>query len=256
MEVGKFAFELHVIVGCARDIARAARAGSHGVNRLVHGCYHRWVLAHAEIIVGAPHRNLARAICREMICHRKEPAAALQIRENAISTFSMKGSRAAAGASPQNSCRSPARLSGKNAEQSFGLQAELDRRGRNLARCCRVVLEDLERLAERCCRDLSLTKHNSRAHQASPALDVSRRTLQAICQAIDHRSDCSVTLVRRHRFGLGVLLGAWSVTALADGPGLQRRGRLCAVLSEAFALASSYERLSSAELGSSSTAFA
>ena len=91
MEVGEFAFELHVIVGCARDIARAARAGSHGVNRLVHGRQYRWVLAHAEIIVGAPHRNLARAICREMICHWKEPAAALQIRENAISTFSMKG---------------------------------------------------------------------------------------------------------------------------------------------------------------------
>jgi len=66
---------------------------------------------------------------------------------------------------------------GKNAEQSFGLQAKLNRRGRNLARCCRVVLEDLKRLAERCCRELSLTKHNSRAHKASPALDVSRRAL-------------------------------------------------------------------------------
>ena len=59
-----------------------------------------------------------------------------------------------------------------SAEQSFGLQAELDRRGRNLARCCRVILEDLKRLAERCCRDLSLTKHHSRAHKESPALDV------------------------------------------------------------------------------------
>ena len=39
------------------------------------------------------------------------------------------------------------------------------------------VLEDLKRLAERCCRDLSLTKYNSRAHKESPALDVSRRTL-------------------------------------------------------------------------------
>jgi hypothetical protein len=49
------------------------------------------VLAHAEIIVGAPYRNLARAICREIICDWKGPAAALQIRENAISAFSMKG---------------------------------------------------------------------------------------------------------------------------------------------------------------------
>ena len=62
MEVGKFAFELHVIVGCAGDIARAARASPNGVNRLVHRRQHRWVLAHAEIIVGAPYRNLARVI--------------------------------------------------------------------------------------------------------------------------------------------------------------------------------------------------
>jgi hypothetical protein len=48
------------------------------------------VLAHAEIVVGAPNGNLARAIRREMICHWKGPAPALQIRENAISTFSMK----------------------------------------------------------------------------------------------------------------------------------------------------------------------
>lgn len=64
--------------------------------------------------------------------------------------------------------------SGESAEQSFGLQSELDRRGRNLARRCRVVFEDIERLAERCCRDLSLAKHDARAHEASPTLDVSR----------------------------------------------------------------------------------
>ena len=91
MQVGKLAFELHVIMGCAGDIARAARAGSHGVNRLVHGRQYHGVLAHAEIVVGAPHRNLARAICREMVRHWKATAAALQIRENPISAFSMKG---------------------------------------------------------------------------------------------------------------------------------------------------------------------
>src|SRR5258705_8044526 len=85
------------------------------------------------------------------------------------------------------------------AEQSFGLQAELNRHGRNLARCCRVILEDLKRPAERCCRDRSLTTHDSRSHQESPAIDVARSTLQAICQAIDHRSDCSVLLMRRRR---------------------------------------------------------
>ena len=80
-----------MIVGRARDIAGSAGAGSHGVNRLVHGLQHRRMLAHAEIVVGAPHRNLARAVCRYMLSHRKEAAAAPQIRENAISTFSKKG---------------------------------------------------------------------------------------------------------------------------------------------------------------------
>src|SRR5678815_834944 len=91
MQNGNLALELHVIVGCAGDIARAARARPARVNGLVHGCQNRWVLAHAEIIVGAPHRDLARAIAGEVISHWKEPAAALQIRKNAISTFSMKG---------------------------------------------------------------------------------------------------------------------------------------------------------------------
>src|SRR6185436_16072251 len=90
MEVGKLAFQLHVIVSCAGDIARAARAGSRGVKRLVHGCQYHRVLAHAEVVVGAPHRDLTRAICSEMVCHRKGPAATLQIREHAVSTFLMK----------------------------------------------------------------------------------------------------------------------------------------------------------------------
>jgi len=45
------------------------------------------------------------------------------------------------------------------------------------------------------------TRERSRRVQPS---DVARSTLQAICQAIDHRSDCSVLLVQRRRFGLGI----------------------------------------------------
>src|SRR5262245_52420836 len=50
---------------------------------------------------------------------------------------------------------------------SFRLQAEFNRGGHNLGRCCRVILEDLKSLAERSCRHLYLTEHNSRAHKAS-----------------------------------------------------------------------------------------
>src|SRR5262249_13911701 len=50
-----------------------------------------WVLPHAEIVVRAPDRDLARAHFREMVGRRKEPAAALQICKHAIATFSMEG---------------------------------------------------------------------------------------------------------------------------------------------------------------------
>jgi hypothetical protein len=35
------------------------------------------------------------------------------------------------------------RPSGTNEEQSFGLQAEFERRGQDAFPCCRVILEDL-----------------------------------------------------------------------------------------------------------------
>src|SRR5688572_9827028 len=116
-----------------------------------------------------------------MICHRKGPATALQIRENAISTFSMQGLEPLLEHALKIHAGVHARLSSSHymdpccgdrgqrpLEESFGLQAELDRGGCDLARCCLIVLEDLERLAESCCRDFFLTKHNARAHEASP----------------------------------------------------------------------------------------
>ena len=85
------------------------------------------------------------------------------------------------------------------------VDALLDRRCRDLAGRCRVALEDLQRLAEGCRGDLPLAKHNPRAHEARPALDVSRRVFQAIRQAIDHRSDCRILPTLRHRMGLGII---------------------------------------------------
>src|SRR6185295_17411155 len=82
------------------------------------------------------------------------------------------------------------------------LQAQLNRGGCNPVRCCRVILENFKRLAVCRRRDPSLAKRNPRAHKAGPTLDVSRRAFQAMCQAIDNRSDC-VALVWRRRFRLG-----------------------------------------------------
>src|SRR5262245_49711350 len=102
----------------------------------------------------------------------------------------------------------------RHSEQSFGLQAELNRGGRNPARCIRVVLEDLKPLAEGSCRGLDLTKHHARAHKAGPSLDISRCTLKASCKALDHGPDC-VRLALRRGIGRGLLLGAGLVPGLA-----------------------------------------
>src|SRR5262245_29882687 len=123
-----------------------------------------------------------------------------------------------------------------NSQQSFGLQAELSRRGGNLARGCHIVLKDLERLAERCRRNLLLTEHNARAHKEGPALDVAWRTLQPICETLDHQPDCSIALVLRHCFGRGNFIGAWSVT-FAGALVRQRRRCLYSVISLSLCLA-------------------
>ena len=54
VQVGELGLELDVIVRGAGDVARAARAGADRVDRLVHGGDHGRVLAHAEVVVGAP----------------------------------------------------------------------------------------------------------------------------------------------------------------------------------------------------------
>jgi hypothetical protein len=59
VQIGKLGLQLHVIVRGAGDVARAARAGTGGVEGRVHGGEHGRVLAHAQIIVGAPDGDLA-----------------------------------------------------------------------------------------------------------------------------------------------------------------------------------------------------
>ena len=90
VQIGELGLELDVIVGGAGDVARAAGAGADRLDRLVHGGEHRRVLAHAEIIVGAPHRHVADAALGEMIGGRVGPAAALQIGEDAVAAFLMQ----------------------------------------------------------------------------------------------------------------------------------------------------------------------
>ena len=62
MEVGELGLEVDMIMGVAADVARAARAGADVVERFFHRRDDRGVLAHAEIVVRAPHGDRLGAV--------------------------------------------------------------------------------------------------------------------------------------------------------------------------------------------------
>ncbi len=107
VQVRKFALEFHVIVGRPRDIARAAGTRASSVDRLVHGRDDLWMLAHAKVIVGAPHGHLARLARRVMIGRWKKSRGGVSSPRTRGIGLPGEGTLAAAGASHQSSCRSP-----------------------------------------------------------------------------------------------------------------------------------------------------
>src|SRR5512144_3451891 len=56
----------------------------------MHGGAQHGVLAHAEIIVGAPHRHVTGAFAGELIGGRVGPAAALQVGKDPIAAFAVQ----------------------------------------------------------------------------------------------------------------------------------------------------------------------
>ena len=87
MQVGKLGLELDMVMSCAGDVAGAAGAGADRVDRLVHGGQHDGVLAHAQIVVGAPDGDIARTALGEVLSRRKRAAGPLQIGEHAVAAF-------------------------------------------------------------------------------------------------------------------------------------------------------------------------
>ena len=87
MQIGELGLELDVIMGGAGDVARAAGAGADRLDRLMHGGAHGRVLAHAEIVVGAPYRHVAGALAGELIGGRVSAAAALQLGKDPVAAF-------------------------------------------------------------------------------------------------------------------------------------------------------------------------
>ena len=90
VQVGKLALEQHVVVVGAGDVAGAAGAGAAAVERLMHGGEHRRVLAHAEIVVGAPDRHVALAAIGVADGAREIALLALQLGKDAIAAFLVK----------------------------------------------------------------------------------------------------------------------------------------------------------------------
>ncbi len=87
VQVGQFMFELDQRVRGTGDVARAAGAGAHAAGRILEGGDHVGVLAHAEVVVGAPDGDLLGAAVGTPDGARKLAGNALEVGENAVSAL-------------------------------------------------------------------------------------------------------------------------------------------------------------------------
>src|SRR5690349_14563272 len=87
MQFGKLPLQLHVIVVRAGDVACPSGAGPAPVGALIHGGQRLWMLAHAEVVIGAPDDHLAAAMLAIMRRHGKAASLPRKIGENAVAAF-------------------------------------------------------------------------------------------------------------------------------------------------------------------------
>ena len=90
VQVRDLALQLDVVMGGAGDVARAARAGPGEVERRVHGGEHGRVLAHAEIVVRAPHGDGPGPVRRKVLRGRKAAAVAPDVGEHPIAPLRLQ----------------------------------------------------------------------------------------------------------------------------------------------------------------------
>ena len=88
MQFGELSLEQQVEMAGAGNIAGAAGAGARWLQRFRHGREHCRVLAHAEIIVGAPHGRFGADAM--IVGARKAAAPPLSIGEDAIAPLAMQ----------------------------------------------------------------------------------------------------------------------------------------------------------------------
>ena len=90
MQVGQFLFELHQRMMGAGDVAGAAGAGANACGGLDHGADHLRMLAHAEIVVGTPDHDIARALRRVPDRVREAAGDPFEVGENTVAPLVMQ----------------------------------------------------------------------------------------------------------------------------------------------------------------------
>ena len=91
MPEGEFPLQLDMGMAGARDVARAACARTAALEDILHGRQHAGMLAHAEIVIGAPDSDLlsSAALGGGAMAQRQgeAPGQALQVGKDAIAPF-------------------------------------------------------------------------------------------------------------------------------------------------------------------------
>ena len=90
VQIGQFDLQLHHRVMGAGDVAGAAGAGADTGRGLDHGADHLGVLAHAEIVVGAPDHDVALAFRRVPDRMRKAACDPFEVGEHPVAPLVMQ----------------------------------------------------------------------------------------------------------------------------------------------------------------------
>ncbi len=93
MQVGELALERDMERVGAGNIARTARARALGADRSLHGLEHDGMLAHGEVVVAAPHRDVAGLAVLVETRAREGADDALQLGEHAVTPFIAQASK-------------------------------------------------------------------------------------------------------------------------------------------------------------------